>query len=67
LGWPPVGFALSKPDAAVFLCAVRSRLQFVFDCWVYPEVDDNIEIELIDKELRVDTCKTSLGLWRLKV
>jgi peptide chain release factor 2 len=23
--------------------------------WVYPEVDDNIEIELVDKELRVDT------------
>ena len=27
--------------------------------WVYPEVDDNIEIELIDKELRVDTYRAS--------
>ena len=27
--------------------------------WVYPEVDDDIEIELIDKELRVDTYRAS--------
>ena len=27
--------------------------------WVYPEVDDNIEIELIDKDLRVDTYRAS--------
>ena len=27
--------------------------------WVYPEVDDNIEIELVDKDLRVDTYRAS--------
>ena len=27
--------------------------------WVYPEVDDDIEIELIDKDLRVDTYRAS--------
>jgi peptide chain release factor 2 len=27
--------------------------------WVYPEVDDDIEIELVDKDLRVDTYRAS--------
>ena len=27
--------------------------------WVYPEVDDNIEIEVLDKDLRVDTYRAS--------
>jgi peptide chain release factor 2 len=27
--------------------------------WVYPEVDDDIEIELLDKDLRVDTYRAS--------
>ncbi|MCW5746892.1 MAG: peptide chain release factor 2 [Alphaproteobacteria bacterium] len=27
--------------------------------WVYPEVDDDIEIEIIDKDLRVDTYRAS--------
>ncbi len=27
--------------------------------WVYPEVDDNIEIEILDKDLRVDTYRAS--------
>jgi peptide chain release factor 2 len=27
--------------------------------WIYPEVDDNIEIELADKDLRVDTYRAS--------
>jgi peptide chain release factor 2 len=27
--------------------------------WVYPEVDDNIEIEIVDKDLRVDTYRAS--------
>lgn len=27
--------------------------------WVYPEVDDNIEIEIVDSELRVDTYRAS--------
>ena len=27
--------------------------------WVYPEIDDTIEIEIIDKELRVDTYRAS--------
>ena len=27
--------------------------------WVYPEIDDNIEIEIIDKDLRIDTYRAS--------
>jgi len=27
--------------------------------WVYPEVDDNIDIEILDKDLRVDTYRAS--------
>jgi len=27
--------------------------------WVYPQVDDNIEIEILDKDLRVDTYRAS--------
>ncbi len=27
--------------------------------WVYPEVDDNIEIEILDKDVRVDTYRSS--------
>lgn len=27
--------------------------------WVYPEVDDNIDIEILDKDLRIDTYRSS--------
>lgn len=27
--------------------------------WVYPEIDDNIEVEILDKDLRVDTYRAS--------
>lgn len=27
--------------------------------WVYPQIDDNIEIEILDKDLRVDTYRAS--------
>lgn len=27
--------------------------------WVYPEIDDNIEIEVLDKDLRIDTYRAS--------
>eukprot|EP00957_Ditylum_brightwellii_P134417 10248217-Ditylum_brightwellii.AAC.1 len=28
-------------------------------CWVYPEVDENIDIVIEDKDLRIDTYHTS--------
>ncbi|MDA5193545.1 peptide chain release factor 2 [Govanella unica] len=28
-------------------------------CWVYPVVDDNIEIEVLDKDLKIDTYRAS--------
>jgi peptide chain release factor 2 len=39
--------------------ATQRRQTSFASVWVYPEVDDNIEIELIDKELRVDTYRAS--------
>ncbi len=27
--------------------------------WVYPEIDDNIEVEILDKDLRIDTYRAS--------
>ena len=27
--------------------------------WVYPVVDDKIEVEINDKDLRIDTCRSS--------
>src|SRR5690349_20709567 len=38
----------------------NARRQTSFaSAWIYPEVDDNIEIELADKDLRVDTYRAS--------
>ena len=53
IGRAPAGAHLARSTATR---GARPRFASV---WVYPEVDDNIEIELIDKELRVDTYRAS--------
>ncbi len=35
------------------------RMTSFASCWVYPEIDDNIEINIEDKDLRVDTYRAS--------
>ncbi len=35
------------------------RMTSFASCWVYPEVDDNIDIKIEDKDLRIDTYRAS--------
>jgi peptide chain release factor 2 len=35
------------------------KTQASASAWIFPEVDDNIEIEIADKDLRVDTYRAS--------
>ncbi len=39
--------------------AAGKRMTSFASCWVYPEVDENIDITLEDKDLRVDTYRAS--------
>lgn len=39
--------------------AAGKRMTSFASCWVYPEVDDNIDIVIEDKDLRVDTYRAS--------
>ncbi len=41
-----------------FDSAARRHTSFA-SVWVYPEVDDSIEIEILDKDLRIDTYRAS--------
>lgn len=35
------------------------RMTSFASCWVYPEIDENIDIEIDDKDLRIDTYRSS--------
>ncbi len=39
--------------------AAGKRMTSFASCWVYPEVDDNIKIDIDDKDLRIDTYRAS--------
>ncbi len=39
--------------------AAGKRMTSFASCWVYPEVDDNIDIVIEDKDLRIDTYRSS--------
>ncbi len=39
--------------------AAGKRMTSFASCWVYPEIDDNIEIDIDDKDLRIDTYRAS--------
>ncbi|MDC0864819.1 peptide chain release factor 2 [Rickettsiaceae bacterium] len=39
--------------------AAGKRMTSFASCWVYPEVDDNIDIAIEDKDLRIDTYRAS--------
>lgn len=39
--------------------AAGKRMTSFASCWVYPEVDDNIDITIEDKDLRIDTYRSS--------
>ena len=37
----------------------RARRHTSFSVWVYPVVDENIKIDILDKDLRIDTYRSS--------
>ena len=39
--------------------AAGKRMTSFASCWVYPEIDDNIDITIEDKDLRIDTYRAS--------
>jgi len=39
--------------------AAGKRMTSFASCWVYPEVDDNIDINIEEKDLRIDTYRSS--------
>jgi peptide chain release factor 2 len=39
--------------------AAGKRMTSFASCWVYPEVDENIDIEIDEKDLRIDTYRSS--------
>jgi len=39
--------------------AAGKRMTSFASCWVYPEVDDDIDIEIDEKDLRIDTYRSS--------
>ncbi len=39
--------------------AAGKRMTSFASCWVYPEIDDNIDINVEDKDLRIDTYRAS--------
>ena len=39
--------------------SASKRMTSFASCWVYPEVDDNIDIAIEDKDLRIDTYRAS--------
>ena len=39
--------------------AAGKRMTSFASCWVYPEIDDNIDITIEEKELRIDTYRAS--------
>lgn len=39
--------------------AAGKRMTSFASCWVYPEIDDNIEVNIEEKDLRIDTYRAS--------
>lgn len=44
--------------------AVGKRMTSFASSWVYPEIDDDIEIVIDEKDLRIDTYRSIIWCWR---